>query len=167
MFTQYTHKFILMAFCIIATACGATEKNLLKSTSQIAVDYRDALNDNNINTLIQLSALPVTFINQEWESAPDGYGWMLGKKFTSKFDTQTGLNKFLETFSPGIEIKGTKATLIPRAEYDRFKTELSGSESLWNNLKAYIFTRGEYDVEHITIIGVNPETHKVQVLYAN
>jgi len=78
-FIQHTNKFILVAFCIMITACGATEKNLLKSTSQIAVDYRDALNDNNINTLIQLSALPVTFINQEWGSTPDGYGWMLGK----------------------------------------------------------------------------------------
>jgi len=167
MFIQHKNKFILVAFCIIITACGATEKNPLKSTSQIAVDYRDALNDNNINALIQLSALPVTFINQEWESAPDGYGWMPGKKSTSKFDTQTGLNKFLEIFSPGINIEGTKATLIPRTEYDRFKTEFSGSEALWNNLKAYIFTRGEYDVEHITVIGVNPETHKVKALYAN
>ena len=167
MFIQHTNKFILVAFCIIVSACGATEKNPPKSTLKIAVDYRDALNDNNINALIQLSALPVTFINQEWESAPDGYGWVLGKKSTSKFDTQTGLNKFLEVLSPGINIEGTKAALIPRTEYGRFKTEFSESEALWNNLKAYIFTRGEYDVEHITIIGVNPETYKVQALYAN
>ncbi len=167
MFIQNTNKFVLVIFCIIVTACGATEKNLPKSTSQIAVDYRDALNDNNISAVIQLSALPVTFISQEWESAPDGYGWTLGKKSISEFDTQTSLNKFLKTFSPGIEIEGTKATLIPRTEYGRFKTEFSDSLALWNNLKAYIFTRGEYDVEHITVIGVNPETHKVRALYAN
>jgi len=130
MFIQHTNKFVLVIFCIIVTACGGIEKSLPKSTSQIAIDYRNALNDNNINALIQLSALPVTFINQEWESVPDGYGWMPGKKSTSELDTQTSLNKFLGTFSPNIEIEGTKATLIPRTEYERFKTEFSGSEAL-------------------------------------
>lgn len=134
---------------------------------QIATQFRTALNDNDVGALVKLTKLPLTVFEQEWESAQDGIGFVLGHRKIHHIEKIDDLKIFYEIFAPRVTIEGNQAISIPPSEYNNFKTEFAGSMDQWRNLKIYLFKRGEGDVEHIVLLGIYPMTHKVQAIYIN
>ena len=156
-------KWILLLICLLFNY-GCNNSNT--SSSEIATQFRTALN-NNVNALVSLTQLPLTVIEQEWESAKDGFGFTLGHRKTVHIEQTEDLKKFLDTLAPRVTIEGNQAISIPLNEYDNFKTEFTGSVTEWRALKTFLFKRGEGDVEHIVLLGINPSSHKVQAIYIN
>ncbi len=152
-----------MAF-LLASACAADKQDTSDTTAQAFVN---ALNSDNVEKMQLLTDIPFFIRNQEWESAPDGYGFVLGGKKDQKLENKNQLLNALKNLSETVEVEGEKPIPVQSPGGPSIKNELSGIESTWESLDQYIFLRGMGDVEHIVIIGVNPKSKKVQALYIN
>ncbi len=48
-----------------------------------------------------------------------------------------------------------------------FSDELKNQKQHWVNLKLHLLIRGERDVEHIVLLGLEKYTHKLRAIYIN
>jgi len=156
---------ICLSLCFIF-ACNANAEKALKH-ADIAIQFRDAINKDDINTLVKLTSAPLRIQEQEWQSAQDGIGFVLGKRNTQRIEKDADLSKFYAGFAPKIVIEGIQAIPVAGEELDNFKEELAESSSQWRALHVYLFKRGEGDVEHIVLLGINPQNHKISAIYIN
>ncbi len=135
--------------------------------AQVAVQFRTAMNINDISTLVNNIQLPFTMTEQQWDSADDGIGYILGARKVTRIESKQQLVPFLQTIVPLISIDGEQGHFISVSEYDDLKIELADSVEEWRNLKTYLFKRGEADVEHIILLGIQARSHKIKAIYMN
>jgi len=158
---------LLIACCVVMVVSCAEDHSTVEAHAQLAVQFRSAINVNDVNTLVNLIQLPFTVNEQRWETVNDGYGFVLGERKITRIDEKQALVTFLKMFVPGVGIEGQQAKLISATEYDNFKTELAESLNDWRSLKTYLFLRGRADVEHIVLLGIQARSHKVKAIYLN
>ena len=48
-----------------------------------------------------------------------------------------------------------------------FAEELKGNKKYWMSLNLYLLKRGEGDVEHIVLLGLDKNTNKLRAIYVN
>jgi len=150
---------------LIFSAC--TNQENVGSSASVATQFKNALNTNDTATLVQLIELPVLFIEQEWETLQDGIGFTLGKQNVSTLNNKQVLKDFIVKFAKRVDIEGVEAMLIEKGEYSNFKKEFSNNETKWKKLNVYLYKRGEGDVEHIMLLGLNPSNNKIRLVYVN
>ncbi len=147
---------------------GCTGYDASSSTPSKAQEFLEAVNTSDIDALVALSAAPLTSYNQAWETTPDGIGFSLAP--TREVEQVSDLSKlpaYFIRFVDRVNIQGKKATLIPERDYANFKEELGDTINQWNGLDIYFFLRGEADVEHILLIGIQASNNKIRAIYTN
>jgi len=154
----------LFSCFLILSACS---KPVSVSEAQIATQFRNALNNKDITTLVRLLGTPLTAVEQQWETAKDGVGFVLASRQLKQIESAEKLKEFVIEFSSRAAIEGNDALLIMPSEFTNFKAEFSGAENNWQQLTVYLFKRGEGDVEHIVLLGINPADKKIHAIYIN
>jgi len=109
--------------------------------------------------------LPFVISEQEWITAGDGYGYVLGGKSTLVANTPKDLNDALKILER-VEIEG-EAPLDQQFVMADFKDELTGISHHWESLDLVVFFRGQGDVEHILVLGLDKKSEKLRAIYVN
>jgi hypothetical protein len=137
------------------------------TTKEIANQFAKAINKNDVQALITLSDIPFHIHNHEWETANDGYGFVLGKRDRRIFEKNEELSAYLRNLVEKLKVDSVDGEYIPLEEYSRFHDEFGSYAKQWESQDAYLFLRGIGDVEHIMILGVSRETKKIEQIYFN
>ena len=156
---------ILFAVFLFVCVSGCVNKQGNIEPSEQAIFLRNAINANDFNILADSIALPLVIREQEWETAVDGYGYVLGAKNTFVVSNSKDLIEALRILER-VEILG-EAPLGQDFTIADFKGELSGIDQQWKPLDLEVFFRGQGDVEHIVILGLDKKTEKLRAIYIN
>ena len=162
---RFFYKLIFFGFGIFLIA-GCSVDNQAKQLS-VAESFLTAVKTDDIDSLVAISAIPMNSYDQDWESAQDGIGFVLGKRHITRINNVSDLTAFFTQFTIRVDIQGDKAVSVPENEYIYFKPQFADAVELWKNLDVYLFLRGEADVEHIVLIGIQPDNNKIQAIYTN
>ena len=157
------YSLIFFLFCAAFLSACSGGKTL--SPAEQALQIRLAINNNNIDQFRTLSTLPLTIRNQEWESAQDGYGFVLGAAKLTVISTEEKFNKTIPSFLKSVQIEGEKATTD--ITLTMLTSQLGPTINNWTDLNLIAFKRGEADVEHIVVMGLNKKTNKLDSIYLN
>jgi hypothetical protein len=126
-----------------------------------------ALDAGNVDAMMASSEEPFYVRTQEWESARDGIGFVLGDPKDEVFVDSPSLKAFLQTLVRKVRVdSATAATNAPPRE-ELLQDQLKGAPITWSRLELYVFRRGVGDVEHVALVGVEPKSGKVVGLYLN
>ncbi len=155
----------LPIFFLISIFLASCDSNITHSPTEQALQIRLSINNNNVKKLRALSSLPLIVREQEWESANDGSGFILGATKQSSISTDEAFNKKIMPFLKSLQIKGEQA--ITDITLNMFTTELGKQVNNWADLKLILFKRGEGDVEHIVLMGLSKKTNKLKAIYIN
>ena len=155
----------LLLFSLTSLFLFSCDSNTSVTPSEQALQIRLSINNNNTDKLRALSSLPLIVLEQEWESAKDGSGFILGVTKQSVISTDELFNKKIEPFLKSLQIEGVQA--ITDITLNMFTSELGKQADSWTNLKLVLFKRGEGDVEHIVLMGLNKKTNKLKAIYIN
>lgn len=161
--TNFRLLFVLLLFISSLTACYNSKVIPTEDQSSL---IRSAINDNNVDKLRALSSLPLLIREQEWVTADDGYGFVLGAAQQVKLSTDEEFYNYFQTAIKLIHIQGERVfskDITP----GMFAEELKGQDKLWNNLTLHFLKRGEGDVEHIVLLGFEKNTNKLRAIYIN
>lgn len=155
----------LIFFLFSASLLSACSGSKTFSPAEQAQQIRIAINNNNSEKLRSLSALPLAIRNQEWGSAKDGTGFFLGAAKHTLVSTEELFNKTIPSFLKSLKIEGEQA--ITDITLNMFSSELGKNMNDWADLNLILFKRGEGDVEHIVLMGLNKKSNKMEAIYLN
>jgi len=158
------NKFYVLPFILsfLLVACDSTHT---RSPTEQALQIRLSINNNNIEEFRALSSLPLIIREQEWQSAKDGTGFILGVAKQSLLSSDDAFNKIISTFLKSLQIEDERA--VTDITSNMFTSELGEKVNDWDDFKLILFKRGEGDVEHIVLMGLNKKTNKLQAIYIN
>ena len=157
------YSLIFFLFSTVLLSSCSDGKTL--SPAEHAQQVRLAINNGNAEKIHALSTLPLTLRNQEWESAQDGSGFVLGGVNQTTISTEELFNKTIPSFLKSLKIEGEQA--VTDVTLNMFTSELGKSMNDWAELNLVLFKRGEGDVEHIVLMGLNKKTNKLKAIYIN
>ena len=151
------HIFLILVSTI---ACTKTQP---ASPAEVSAKFVMSLNHKDMDTLVRLSATPLWVRQQDWESAKDGAGFILGKANDINLADSESIKKYFSDLIKKISVEREKPDHV---SLSLLQDELKGSEQLWGGLSIQLFRRGMGDVEHIFVIGVDGKG-KVAAVYLN
>lgn len=126
-----------------------------------------ALNDEDVAALTRVSQTPFEFREQEWTNAPGGSGFVLGEAKDRELPTSATLEAFFQELVKHVATDSRRAAKNPSPREALLAKQLAGAPAAWQALELVVFLRGEGDVEHIAIVGVDRRTRRVAGLYVN
>jgi hypothetical protein len=126
-----------------------------------------ALNARDVQTMVGLTADPFLFREQRWRSAPDGSGYVLGATADTSIVGTEARRAFLAGLAERVHVRGTTAAERPPTREALLDQELAGADPRWAALVLFVFLRGEGDVEHTALTGVDDKSGKVAAFYVN
>ena len=150
---------------VILTDCVAKQQK--SQAINEAEKFLLALNAKDVNAMLAVSGEPFLFRNQEWESAKDGIGFVLGEAKDKILTDKETLKSFFKELITKVEVEETTAAENPPDRSEFLENQLKGSPKRWLQLELYVFRRGFADTEHIALVGVDPQSRKVVALYLN
>ena len=153
----FAHLFILV---VGTEACS---KTALVSPTEVAIKFVTSLNHQDMGALVGLSATPLWIRQQDWESAKDGGGFVLGKVNDILLTDQTQIKKY---FSDPVNKIRVERDVPNDASLTLLQDQLRGAEKVWGGLSMHLFLRGMGDVEHIFVVGVDGKG-KIAAVYLN
>ena len=155
---------ILIAYLfVLIVSLGACTKAEPVSPSEVAKKFVISLNQKDMDMLADLSATPLWIRQQEWESAKNGAGFVLGKANDLNLVDRERVKKYFSDPVNNIAVEGKVPDEI---SLKLLQDELKGSEKLWRGLSIHLFRRGMGDVEHIFVVGIDSKG-KVAAVYLN
>lgn len=154
---------ILAALCLLAVSGSACTPPAPSTPADTAKRFVVALNKKDVKTLANLSANPLWVRRQDWETARDGAGFVLG---TATDANLTNADEIKRYFSDSKNAIAVEDEAPGDASLALLQEELRGSEKRWSGLSMFIFRRGTGDVEHTFAVGVNDKA-KVSTVYLN
>jgi hypothetical protein len=116
--------------------------------------------------MTSLATIPFRYRNQRWESASDGSGFVLGTAEDRVASSAEELRALLQDVSSSVQVQDPVPVANPPSKADLLGETLKGTLSQWSEMNLVLFRRGEGDVEHVAIVGVDAEG-KVTGLYVN
>lgn len=152
---------------LLAAAAASCRHPPQVSSLQQAQRFVVALNDKNVEAMLELAATPFVYRNQQWQSAQDGRGFRLGASSDRVLKDRTTLQSLFRELAATVRIRQSKAAENPPPKPDLLQQYLKGFEAQWSGLDVFVFLRGFGDVEHIAILGVDPDSKTVKALYLN
>ena len=144
----------LMAACFRADA---------PTPDAVATQFALSVSGGDIARIIELSATPLSIRQQEWETARDGAGFVLGKARDTQLKDTAQIRNFFSDPKNKIAAQTPAPDAVPAS---LLETELRGKEGVWQGLSIQLFRRGIGDVEHIFVVGVD-DKGKVAAVYVN
>jgi len=129
--------------------------------------FVEAINRKDVSALVEMASIPFQYRSQEWVSADDGYGFVLGAAEDQQIGDAGALRKFFEGLVGRVEIENEKISdLLPPGD-SLLEEEMSGAPKAWSTLYLGLFLRGSGDVEHLAVVGLSSDSGKVGALYVN
>ena len=160
---QYIH--ILFAAILAIFISGCINQSVTVTPDDQAVSLRNAININDFALLSNSITLPLALSMQYWETANDGSGYVLGAKHTQIAKNTKELYEVFRVLEQ-VEIEGGYP-LEQEFTLTDFKDEFAGIDNHWGSLKLVVFYRGQGDVEHIVVLGLDKTTSKLRAIYIN
>lgn len=154
---------IFVHLSILLVSTEACSKTPLVSPTEVARKFVISLNHKDMESLVGLSATPLWIRRQDWESAKDGGGFVLGKVNDILLTDQTQIKKY---FSDPINKIRVERDVPNDASLKLLQDQLRGAEKVWRGLSIHLFLRGMGDVEHIFVVGVDSKG-KIAAVYLN
>lgn len=151
----------LTVFVLLLPGALAAQEPVDKSRT--AVSFVEAVNKMNADAMLKFTAGTLLLRNQAWESASDGYGFVLAKVDDQQLTNTAQINNYFSVLIDRLSLESTKP--IPTS-ITQLTEQLKGIEPHWQGLEMYLFLRGMGDVEHILVVGVNAE-NKIAAIYFN
>jgi hypothetical protein len=148
--------------CLVLCGCQSAPVEPRPAASA----FVQTLNAKNVAGMTALAAIPFRYRNQPWESAPDGSGFVLGKTEDRVANSAEELRALLQGVTPSVQIEDAFPVANPPSKADLLGGTLKGAPSQWSEMNLVLFRRGEGDVEHVAIVGVDAKG-KVTGLYVN
>lgn len=142
---------------------GACTEQESVDKSRLAVSFVEAINQMNAAAMSKFTASTLLARNQAWESASDGYGFVLAKTDDQLLSNAAQVNSYFSVLIDRLSIESSKP--IPTST-SQLTEQFKGIEQHWQGLEMYLFLRGMGDVEHILVVGVNAE-NKIAAIYFN
>ncbi len=161
--TNFISLLISLLFITSLTACYSRK---VTSTVELSQLVRSAINNNDVDKLRMLSSLPLLISEQEWITANDGYGFVLGATKQVELSTDEKFYQYFRSTIKSLYIRGERV-FSEDITSGLFKEELKEQEKFWNNLTLHFLKRGEGDVEHIILLGFEKNTNKIRAIYIN
>jgi len=158
---QYIH-IIITTLCIMFISGCLNEP--VTSTKQ-GITLRNAINTNDFTLLADSITFPLAVTKQDWKTADDGYGYVLANKKNHLSNNSKDLAAVFKILEH-VEIEG-KEPLDQELTLADFSNEFEGIEHYWKTLDLVVFFRGEGDVEHIVILGLDKQSAKLRAIYIN
>ena len=162
---RYVKAVVVLGIVIGCEACGSSQPT--PGPIDQASRFIQALNAKDTGGMAEVSGIPFHFRNQAWESAPDGAGLVLGRAEERVAADSAQLDPLLRELATNVAVVAPEPVVDPPLQSDLLSTPLRGASSAWAELALVLFRRGEGDVEHIAIVGVEPISGKVVGLYVN
>ena len=164
---KHIHILLVSLLAIMTSGCinQPVTQSVTQSAEKQAVALRNAINTNNFDLLTHSIPLPIILRKQDWKTADDGYGYVLGLNNTLiANDTE----ELYEVFSilRNVEIEGD-SPLEQKFTLADFTEEFAGIEHYWEPLELVVFFRGQGDVEHIVVLGLDKKSSKLRAIYIN
>lgn len=131
-----------------------------------AGSFIQALNAKNVERMNGLSAAPFRYRNQAWESAADGSGLVLGKAEDRVAKGPEELRALLQDVIARVQVEDPSPVQNAPPKPELLNGPLRGAPPAWGEMNLVLFRRGEGDVEHVAIVGVDA-AGKVTGLYVN
>lgn len=160
-YNQVKHLFLMIFMSLFILACQADT-----TTSESALQIRSSINSNNVELFESLTDFPLTVNEQVWESATDGSGFVLGKRSDKTIVKGSSSALEIKPLLESINIQGMSA-ITDGITLSLFSEELTNQTQNWRNLDLVLFKRGEGDVEHVVLLGLNKKTKKLHSIYIN
>jgi hypothetical protein len=152
----------------LVVGCGACDASqALPPPADQAARFVRALNAKDTEAMAEVSGIPFRFRNQQWASAPDGTGFVLGNAEERVAADAVQLDPLLRELATNVSIAEPNPVADPPSRSDMLSEPLRGAPSVWSQLELVLFRRGEGDVEHIAIVGIEAASGKVLGLYVN
>jgi len=114
----------------------------------------------------RLAGIPFRYRNQQWQSAPDGSGYVLGAAQDRVAGSADELLTLLRDMTSSVRVEDPAPVATPPSKDVLLKETLNGAPSQWSDMNLVLFRRGEGDVEHVAIVGIDARG-KVVGLYIN
>ena len=155
----------LLPLMALLSALPALGQGSSATATAQAEAFVQALNAGNVKILMAVSADPLLFRNQRWQSASDGIGFVLGE---AKDETVRGKKErkaFFRRLVGSVKVKKPEGSPAALSSFE--KEELKGVHERWAGLELVVFTRGFGDIEHIALVGIDPRSGKVAAFYVN
>ena len=155
---------LLSFFALVCTGCRSASA---ASESEVAESFVRALNEKDVSRMVQLSTVPFDFCDQEWKSATDGSGFVLGHTSERVVKTSAELRRLFVTLTERVNIAETKAVTKPPSQRQLLETNFKTVSFPWSQLRIIVFLRGTGDVEHTALVGVEPTHSRIKAFYIN
>ena len=117
--------------------------------------------------MVALSRIPFRFTSQASESVRDGSGFGRGAAAEQVAGNSTELDALLQEITTKVHVAEPTPVPDPPSEDELLSDVLRGASPQWTDLTLFVFRRGQGDVEHVAIVGVEPVSGKVASLYVN
>ena len=153
---------LCLVACLMLSGCQSAPVE----PGPVAGSFVQALNAKNVDGMAGLSVTPFRYRNQPWESAPDGAGFVLGKVEDRVANSPEELRALLQDVSAGVQIEEPEPVQNAPSKPNLLSGPLNGAPLAWSEMSLVLFRRGEGDVEHVAIVGVDAKG-KVTGLYVN
>ncbi len=158
-------KYILFSSLLAIMISGCINQSVTQSAEKQAISLRNAINTNDFALLANSIPLPLVLSKQDWKTADDGYGYVLGLKNTLIANNTEELNDVFSILK-NVEIEGDYQ-LEQEFTLTDFTEEFSGLEHYWEPLELVVFFRGQGDVEHIVVLGLDKKSSQLRAIYIN
>lgn len=162
----YKHKQIKRIFLIIFMSLFILACQSETATSESALQIRTSINSNNVEQFESLIDYPLTVNEQVWESASDGSGFVLGKRSDKTIAQSSSASLEIKLLLESINIQG-KSAITDGITLSLFSEELINQTQHWEDLDLVLFKRGEGDIEHVVLLGLNKKTKQLRSIYIN
>jgi hypothetical protein len=126
-----------------------------------------ALNAADTVTMLALTEDPLVFREQKWMSARDGSGYQLGVARDTVVRGNEARRRFLGDLASRVHVQVPTAVDRPPRREVLLENQLAGGDARWASLTLFVFLRGEGDVEHSALTGVDEKSGKVAAFYVN
>lgn len=148
--------------CLLLCGCRSAPVD----PQPLARTFVEALNAKDVSALTRLAGIPFRYRNQPWQSAPDGSGYVLGATRDRLAANADELFALLRDVASSVQVADPAPVTTPPAKDVLLRETLKGAPSEWSDMNLVLFRRGEGDVEHVAIVGIDARG-KVVGLYIN
>ena len=96
-------KILLCGSLIIALLSACSNNNV--SSNEVANQFAKAINQGDAAAMIELSEVPFVVDNQQWQSASDGSGFVLGQRTQMIFTKEEKLSTYINSLRRKLKIE--------------------------------------------------------------
>lgn len=161
MTTIKTYRLAFIPLLVAVTLLTACPSPVNKG--KVVESFVQAINDNDVDSIVKLSANTLWVRTQIWEKGPDDKTLLLGRATDNRLADSNQIKSYFSEHIKNFSVSIVKSTAAPDS---LFKDELKGIERLWQNLDMYLLPGSKEDAAHILVIGIN-DKGKVSAIYYN